>query len=247
LSGHHQSILTVQNIHKTYHEGEAPVHAVRGISLELSKGDLVALMGPSGCGKSTLLHLCGAMDRPTGGDIFLEGQHLGSLSEREMTVLRRRRIGFVFQFFNLLPTLTVLENIMLPRLLDRADERETRRRAGELTELLGLGERLRHYPSQLSGGEMQRVALARAVIHQPALVIGDEPTGSLDSENGRVILELFQKLNRETGLTILLATHAAETAAIARRVVRMRDGRIEGVAFQDYPVPLTSEQDQSDL
>jgi putative ABC transport system ATP-binding protein len=236
LSVNSHSILILEEVHKTYHEGETPVHAVRGISLEVSKGDVVALMGPSGCGKSTLLHLCGAMDRPTSGEVCLEGRRLGSLSDREMTLLRRRRIGFVFQFFNLLPTLSVLENIMLPRLLDRADERETRRRADQLIALLGLGGRLRHYPSQLSGGEMQRVALARAVVNDPALLIGDEPTGSLDSENGRLILELFQRLNRETGVTLLLATHASETAAIARRIVRMRDGRIEGMASQDAAI-----------
>jgi len=219
-------ILVLQDVHKTYQEGETPVPAVRGVSLEVQAGELVALMGPSGCGKSTLLHICGAMDRASAGEVWLEGNRLSGLSDQEMTVLRRRRVGFVFQFFNLLPTLTVLDNIALPRLLDGAPKQETSREARELAGTLGLGDRLGRYPSQLSGGEMQRVALARAIIHKPALVIADEPTGSLDSENGLRILKLFQTLNRESGLTVVLATHSAETAAIAGRILRMRDGRL---------------------
>lgn len=225
-------ILLAEEVRKTYVGGEAPVEAVRGVSLTLETGDFVALMGPSGCGKSTLLHLCGAMDRLTSGSLRIENTNLGKLNDDQLTRLRRERIGFVFQFFNLLPTLTVMENITLPILLAGGDGNEAERRARQLAERVGLSHRLQHYPQQLSGGEMQRAAIARAVIHQPALLIADEPTGNLDSENGARVLDLLSQLNRELGLTILLATHSAETAAAAKRVVRMRDGQIESIAEQ---------------
>jgi putative ABC transport system ATP-binding protein len=225
-------ILLAEKVRKIYAGGEAPVEAVRGVSLALETGDFVALMGPSGCGKSTLLHLCGAMDRPTAGRLLIENTELGKLNDDQLTRLRRERIGFVFQFFNLLPTLTVMENITLPMLLDGGSVNEAERRGSQLAERVGLGHRLRHYPQQLSGGEMQRAAIARAVIHQPALLIADEPTGNLDSENGARALSLLSELNRELGLTILLATHSVETAAAASRVIRMRDGQIESIAEQ---------------
>lgn len=225
-------ILLAEDVRKTYASGEAPVEAVRGVSLALEAGDFVALMGPSGCGKSTLLHLCGAMDRPTAGRLQVENTELGKLNDDQLTQLRRERIGFVFQFFNLLPTLTVMENVTLPMLLAGGDVNEAERRAEQLAGRVGLSHRLRHYPQQLSGGEMQRAAIARAVIHQPVLLIADEPTGNLDSENGVRVLNLLSELNRELGLTILLATHGVETAAAARRVVRMRDGQIESIAEQ---------------
>ncbi|MEY4167773.1 MAG: transporter ATP-binding protein YxdL [Acidobacteriota bacterium] len=192
--------------------------------MRLERGDFVALMGPSGCGKSTLLHLCGAMDRPTEGELSIAGTDIRQLGDDQLTLLRRERLGFVFQFFNLLPTLTVLENIELPLLLGGASAVESERRARELAERVGLGHRAHHYPPQISGGEMQRAAIARAVIHQPVLLIADEPTGNLDSENGAIILALLRDLNRDLGLTILMATHSTETAAIAGRLLMMRDG-----------------------
>ena len=216
------SILNLDNVRKLYNGGETPVEAVRGVTMRLEAGDFVALMGPSGCGKSTLLHLCGAMDRPTSGKLIIEGTDIQELNDDRLTKLRRERLGFVFQFFNLLPTLTVRENIELP--LQLSGERETEKRARELAERVGLGHRLRHYPQQLSGGEMQRAAIARAVIHRPALLIADEPTGNLDSANGENVLNLLQELNRDLGLTILMATHSQETAAAAKRVLTMRDG-----------------------
>lgn len=234
------SILIADGVRKTYGGGETPVEAVRGVSLELSAGDFVALMGPSGCGKSTLLHLCGAMDRPTAGRLLVANTELGKLNDEQLTRLRRERIGFVFQFFNLLPTLTVMENITLPVLLDGGDSVEAEKRAGQLAERVGLSHRLKHYPQQLSGGEMQRAAIARAVIHQPALLIADEPTGNLDSENGARVLALLVELNREMGLTILLATHGAETAAVAKRLIRMRDGQIESVTDQSPQIMETA-------
>jgi len=216
--------LSLIDVRKTYSGGESPVEAVRGVSIDLTAGDFVALMGPSGCGKSTLLHLCGAMDRPSSGKVMIDNVDIAGLGDDRLTEFRRRRIGFVFQFFNLLPTLTVMENIALPLLLDGRDPSVGEGKARELARRVGLDHRLGHYPQQLSGGEMQRAAIARAVIHQPALLVADEPTGNLDSENGRKILQLLGELNRELNLTILMATHGEETAAAAKRIVRMKDG-----------------------
>jgi putative ABC transport system ATP-binding protein len=220
-------LLTAENVRRVYRMGDSEVQAVAGVSLTLEAGDFVALVGPSGCGKSTLLHLCGAMDRPTSGSIRLEGAELTTLDDDALTRVRRERVGFVFQFFNLLPTLTLLENVQLPRLLagERPSTAEPAARA--LLDRAGLGQRLAHYPAQLSGGEQQRGAIARALIHRPALVIADEPTGNLDSEHGARVLAMLTELNRETGVTMLLATHAPDIASAARRVIRMRDGRIE--------------------
>lgn len=217
-------ILDLENVRKRYEGGESPVEAVRGVSIRLESGDFVALMGPSGCGKSTLLHLCGAMDRPSEGELTIAGTNVRQLSDDQLTALRREKLGFVFQFFNLLPTLTVRENIELPLLLAGAAAGESGQRAGELAERVGLGHRLGHYPAQLSGGEMQRAAIARAVVHKPALLIADEPTGNLDTENGLKVLDLLRELNSDLGLTVLMATHSTETAAIAGRLLMMRDG-----------------------
>ncbi|MGE3512948.1 MAG: ABC transporter ATP-binding protein [Vicinamibacterales bacterium] len=223
-------ILSVDQVARHYTAGDSPVAAVAGVSLALEPGDFVALVGPSGCGKSTLLHLCGAMDRPTHGTVRLEGAILGELSDEALTRIRRERVGFVFQFFNLLPTLTVLENVALPLLLSGKPIATAEPAARALLGRVGLQGRLQHYPQQISGGEMQRAAVARALVHRPAILIADEPTGNLDSENGARILSLLSELNRELMVTMLLATHASEIAARARRVIRMRDGRIESDA-----------------
>jgi len=220
-------LLSADKVTRLYTVGEAQVAAVAGVSLTLERGDFVALVGPSGCGKSTLLHLCGAMDRPTSGAVTLEGVHLGQQNDDVLTRIRRERVGFVFQFFNLLPTLTLLENVQLPLLLSGRRPSSAEPAARALLERVGLAARLQHYPPQLSGGELQRGAVARALIHGPALLVADEPTGNLDSENGERVLSLLVELNGETGVTMLLATHAADVAAAARRVVRMRDGRFE--------------------
>ncbi|MFN2445833.1 MAG: ABC transporter ATP-binding protein [Vicinamibacterales bacterium] len=225
-------ILTAESLEKTYSGGAAPVTALANVSFDVQPGEFVALMGPSGCGKSTLLHLCGAMDRPSGGRVTLEQRDLGALGDDELTRVRRERVGFVFQLFNLLPTLTVLDNIALPSLLAgmRAADAESRARA--LADRVGIAHRLSHYPQQISGGEMQRAAVARALVHRPAVLVADEPTGNLDSENGATVLALIAELNRETGVTVLLATHAADVARAAHRILRLRDGRLvvpEGV------------------
>ena len=221
------SLLTATDLQKVYVSGEARVVALAGVSLELAPGDFVALMGPSGCGKSTLLHLCGAMDRPTSGRVQFEGRDLSTLSDDELTRVRRDRVGFVFQFFNLLPTLTLGDNITLPCLLGGMRSSEAESRARRLADRVGITHRWHHYPQQLSGGEMQRAAIARALVHEPALLVADEPTGNLDSENGERVLALLAELNHDMGVTILLATHAADVAAAATRVQRMRDGRLD--------------------
>ena len=223
-------VLEALDLRRRYRRGDTEVTALDGLHLTLDAGTFTAIVGPSGCGKSTLLHLCGAMDRPTAGEVRLDGRALAALDDDALTRLRRERIGFVFQFFNLLPTLTVAENIALPLLLGGRAPAAGLARAGEWAERVGISHRLDHAPAQLSGGEAQRAAVARAVVHAPALVIADEPTGNLDSENGVRILELLQEVNRRTGAALLLATHDAAVAAAADRTVAMRDGRIEGVA-----------------
>jgi len=207
--------------------GEARVAALAGVSLTLERGDFIALVGPSGCGKSTLLHLCGAMDRPSSGRVIFEERDLSTLNDDELTRLRRERIGFVFQFFNLLPTLTLADNIALPCLLAGMRASEAEARAAAVASRVGLTERLDHYPQQASGGELQRAAIARALVHKPALLVADEPTGNLDSDNGARVLTLLRELNQDLGVTVLLATHAAEVASAATRLQRMRDGRFE--------------------
>jgi len=222
-----EPLVTVDHVEKVYRTGQRTVAALRGVSLEVFPGEFVALMGPSGCGKSTLLHLIGGMDRPTHGRVIVGGTGLEILSETALAQFRRRRVGFVFQFFNLLPTLTVLENAALPLMLDGVSDHDAHARALTLLDRVGLQERASHFPAELSGGEMQRVAVARAVISKPALVLADEPTGSLDSENGMQVMTLLRDLNRELALTILLATHDDEAARYAGRIMRLRDGVIE--------------------
>jgi putative ABC transport system ATP-binding protein len=220
-------ILEAQDLRRVYSDGETSVEALRNVNLQLDRGDFVAIVGPSGCGKSSLLHLCGAMDRPSSGTIMFEGEALERLDDDRLTRLRRERIGFVFQFFNLLPTLTVAENVALPLLLAGTRSQQAEASADKWITRFGLGARRGHYPQQLSGGEMQRAAIARAVVHRPALLIADEPTGNLDSANGVRVLELLRDLNNEIRTTVLLATHSPEIAAGAKRVIHMKDGMLE--------------------
>ncbi|HRJ09973.1 MAG TPA: ABC transporter ATP-binding protein [Prosthecobacter sp.] len=221
-----EPVLAATDLHRSYALDGESVPALRGVSLEVAAGDFIAVTGPSGCGKSTLLQLCGVMDRADAGTLRLDGRDVSALSDNALTRLRRDRIGFVFQFFNLLPTLSLLENIAMPLLLARQPEKEAFEKARALAERVGIAHRLAHFPAQVSGGEAQRAALARAVVHEPALLIADEPTGSLDSENGRNVLDLFRTLNRDLRIAILLATHDPTVAAAAQRQVRMKDGRI---------------------
>jgi len=217
-------MLTVTTVTKRYSGQD--VDAVAGVSFVAAAGEFVALMGPSGCGKSTLLHLCGAMDRPDHGEILLDTTNLARLDDDELTRVRRDRIGFVFQFFNLLPTLTLVENVALPLLLAGTSPADATRRARALGDRVGLSARLDAYPAQVSGGEMQRAAIARAIVHGPSVLIADEPTGNLDSGNGARVLALLVELNAALGVTILLATHAPDIAAAAHRTLHMRDGQL---------------------
>jgi putative ABC transport system ATP-binding protein len=220
-------ILSLQNVRKEYSTDGQPVRALDGVSLDVEAGQFVALVGRSGCGKSTLLNLAGAMDFPTSGSVLLDGVATSSLKDAELTKLRREKVGFIFQSFQLLNTLTVLGNVELPLLLaGRTNAREAVRERLRWVELDGLGER---YPHQLSGGQMQRVGIARALIHGPKLLLADEPTGNLDSTTSNVILELLRRLSREQNTATVMATHSAEAAALADVVVHLRDGKIEDV------------------
>jgi putative ABC transport system ATP-binding protein len=219
-------ILSLQNVRKEYSTDGQPVRALDGVSLDVEAGQFVALVGRSGCGKSTLLNLAGAMDFPTSGSVLLDGVATSSLNDAELTRLRREKVGFIFQSFQLLHTLTVLGNVELPLLLaGRTNSGEARERL-KWVELEELGER---YPHQLSGGQMQRVGIARALVHAPKLLLADEPTGNLDTTTGSVILELLQRLSRDKNTATVMATHSAEAAALANVVVHLRDGKIENV------------------
>jgi putative ABC transport system ATP-binding protein len=218
-------ILSVQNVTKDYLTDGQRVRALDNLSLEVSRGEFVALVGRSGCGKSTLLNLAGAMDFPTSGQVLVDGVLTSSLKDDGLTQLRREKIGFIFQSFQLLHTLTIFENIEMPLLLaGRQSARAAARESLGWVELEGLGER---YPHQLSGGQMQRVAIARALVHRPSVLLADEPTGNLDTSTGNVILELLQRLAREQATATIIATHSVEAAAMAHAVVRLRDGRIQ--------------------
>jgi putative ABC transport system ATP-binding protein len=220
------SILETNGVSKQYRMGEVTVDALAGVDFSAEEGEFIAVMGPSGSGKSTLLHLLGGLDQPTDGEVALAGRVLSTLSDKQVTITRRRKVGFVFQFFNLIPTLSAEENIALPLLIDGRRPREYRERVDRLLELVGLTERRHHKPDQLSGGEQQRVAIARALVTEPAIVLADEPTGNLDSRSGDDILKLLRQLCDELGQTIVTVTHDPRAASYADRIVFLKDGRI---------------------
>jgi putative ABC transport system ATP-binding protein len=219
-------MIVTENVTKIYTVG-APVRALDGVTLEIAAGEFVAVTGPSGSGKSTLLNLIGTLDRPTSGRIVVDGVDVGTLRGNALADFRRERIGFVFQMFHLVPTLTALENVMLPLLPYRRGLRfRLEERARELLEIMGLGDRLHHLPGQLSGGEQQRVAIARALINTPKVLLADEPTGNLDSKVGMEIISLLRQLNRERGITVIVATHNPAVAREADRIIQLQDGKI---------------------
>jgi putative ABC transport system ATP-binding protein len=221
-------IVEARSVHKTYDTGAVRVDALRGVDLALERGEMVAIMGPSGCGKTTLLNCLSGLDSLDDGEVVIEGTPLSEMSDRERTDYRARRMGFVFQFYNLMPVLTAVENVELPLLLARADGGEARKRALDALELVGLRERAGHVPDALSGGERQRVTIARSLVNDPAIVWADEPTGDLDSENATEIVELMRRLNLERGLTFLIVTHDIAVGRKTDRIVRMVDGVIRG-------------------
>lgn len=220
------AILEAQALKKTYKMGEHEVHALAGVDFGVEKGEFVAIMGPSGSGKSTLLHLLGGLDKPSDGEVTLVGKRLSILDDKQATLVRRRNIGFIFQFFNLLPTLSTEENVALPLIIDGKNPKAFAERITYLLDLVGLRDRRRHKPDQLSGGEQQRVAIARALVTEPAMVLADEPTGNLDSKTGTVIMELLRRSCDELGQTVVIVTHDSRAAAYADRVVFLADGRI---------------------
>ena len=220
-------MLETHDLHKSYQTGEARVDALRGITLKILQGEIVAITGPSGCGKSTLLHLLGALDIPTSGQVYLEGHPLHSLDDDKLTALRRLKIGFIFQFFHLLPTLTVEENVLLPLLLSGRVNPLARIRARELLAAVHLSDRSHHRPHQLSGGQLQRAAIARALIHQPSVLLADEPTGNLDSASSAAVIDLITRLARKEKTTVLLVTHSESVASSADRRIALVDGRIQ--------------------
>jgi putative ABC transport system ATP-binding protein len=226
-------VIELKNITKTYRMGDVSVLAVRGVSLTVEKGEFLSIMGASGSGKSTLMNIIGCLDTPTSGDYFLDGVHVNALSRDEYADIRNRKLGFVFQGFNLLSRTSAVENVELPLLYNRSGTiREPEQRAIRALEKVGLGDRLHHEPNRLSGGQQQRVAIARALVNEPSLILADEPTGNLDTRTSLEIMSLFQELNRQ-GITILLVTHETDIARYSRRSIEMRDGAI----IRDEPVP----------
>jgi putative ABC transport system ATP-binding protein len=223
FAGH--AVIQVQDVHKYYDLGETRVHALRGVSANIHPGEFVAIMGASGSGKSTFMNILGCLDKPSSGRYLLEGIEVSELSKKELASIRNRKIGFVFQGFNLLSRTTALENVELPTLYAQISKAEGENRAREALELVGLGDRVAHFPSQLSGGQQQRVAIARALVNKPSILLADEPTGNLDSRTSVEIMEVFQKLN-DAGLTIVLVTHEHDISQFAKRTLLFRDGKI---------------------
>ena len=221
-----EAIVEARGVDKVYDTGKLQVHALREVTFTVPRGEMVAIMGPSGSGKTTLLNCLSGLDRIDGGEVLIEGVALGAMSDEQRTDYRARRMGFVFQFYNLMPVLTAVENVELPLLVSRVAAKEARRKALAALELVGLGERAGHLPDELSGGQRQRVTIARALVNDPAIVWADEPTGDLDSENAEEIVALMRRLNRERGLTFLIVTHDIGVGRSTDRIVRMVDGQI---------------------
>jgi putative ABC transport system ATP-binding protein len=219
-------LISLRNVTRHYKSGERSVHAVDGVSLEIGRGEFVAVTGPSGCGKSTLMHLLAGLDSPTSGEIEVDGLALHTAGDAALTDYRRHRLGLVFQFFNLLPTMNVIENVAFPLLLLGVTHAESETRARELLELVGMGDRARHFVHQLSGGEQQRTAIARALIHRPSLLIADEPTGNLDSKSAEMVIDFLTRIGNDGLATLIVVTHSEEVARTASRRIEMRDGKV---------------------
>jgi putative ABC transport system ATP-binding protein len=222
-------VIHAEALAKVYKMGQIEVHALRGVSFEIKRGEILSIMGPSGSGKSTLMNILGCLDRPSSGEYVLDGERVSTLNDDQLASIRNRKVGFVFQSFNLLPRQTALSNVELPmRYAGAVDNRKQRARAA--LESVGLGDRMTHKPPELSGGQQQRVAIARALVNDPAILMADEPTGNLDSKSGKEIMELIMRLNRERGTTIIIVTHDPNIAAQTQRVIRLQDGELETVA-----------------
>lgn len=221
-----KEILRLEGIMRTYSQGDAKLEVLKGASLELNAGEIVALVGPSGCGKSTLLHTAGLLEAPQGGRVFLEGKNCTTLKDRERTLIRRRKIGFVYQFHHLLPEFTALENVMMPQIINGKGKKEAEAEAESFLKMLGLAERMTHRPAELSGGEQQRVAIARGLANHPKLLLADEPTGNLDPKTSKAVFDRLLEITREEGSAALIATHNLELAARMDRVILVHDGQL---------------------
>jgi len=220
-------VVHLDNVVKTYSMGESEVHALRGISFQIEQGEFLSIMGPSGSGKSTCMNMIGCLDRPTSGIVEINGKETAKMTEKELAVLRNQTVGFVFQQYHLIPSMNVLENVMLPLKYAHVEHSERVERAEEALEAVGLGDRLKHRPHELSGGQKQRVAIARAMITQPKILLADEPTGALDSTTGKQVMELFKKINQEQGTTIIIVTHDPRIGESTKRCIRILDGQIQ--------------------
>jgi putative ABC transport system ATP-binding protein len=220
------ALIELSDISKVYQMGQIEVHALRGVSLQVERGEMLAIMGASGSGKSTLMNVVGCLDQPSGGTYLLDGQNVGRLNDDRLAEIRNRQIGFVFQTFNLLPRTNALQNVMLPMIYDGVGLAERRERARQALTAVGLADRLHHAPNELSGGQQQRVAIARALVNEPSILLADEPTGNLDSTSGAEVMSLLQTLHRERGITVILVTHDAEVARHTSRIIQLYDGQV---------------------
>jgi putative ABC transport system ATP-binding protein len=230
------TLVVLEDVVKEYVMGEVTVTALNHTDLALRRGEFVAILGPSGSGKTTLLNLLGGIDSPTRGRIVIDGEDISTYDQRQLTLFRRRKVGFVFQFFNLIPTLNAQENVEFALELARRDGTPLALRAGDLLRSVGLGERMEHFPYQLSGGEQQRVAVARALAKEPSLILGDEPTGNLDYRTGKLVLSALREVNRTAGTTVVIVTHNTPLAAVADRVLHLRDGHVAEIVVNEHPV-----------
>ncbi len=231
-----ETVIWIDDLHKIYKMGENEVHALRGVSLTVRSGEIIAIMGPSGSGKSTLMNILGCLDQPTWGLYALDGKDVSKMTDDALAVVRNKKVGFVFQSFNLLARTSALDNVMLPLVYAGSSARERRSRATEVLESVGLGDRLDHTPNELSGGQQQRVAIARALVNRPAIILADEPTGNLDSKSGREVMAILQRLNREIGITVILVTHDPHISNYAQRAIHLFDGKILKEEIIEEPI-----------